>query len=219
MRVHAVDIRSGKYIMSDRTSHPLAPISTRSCYLNNVVSLPKWNEELALHSPLSTFASTDSIILLEILDKRTPLNNSRTIKQKKTLQRVAWCFLRPVGEDGVINYGYPTDWNASKSVTAKEKRLAREKREKEDNDVVADASIASRSDSQGSGSDSVDRKHSLQLYAFQEDSVLEQLQRRVNGWSDYANIVPLTTEASSLEDIPESYIQWRRRVLVKIPGE
>lgn len=62
-----------------KESHPQVPLQTKSCSMSahNSHNTIRWNEDIVLNAPLSSIISNSSLLLLEILDTRTPLNNSK----------------------------------------------------------------------------------------------------------------------------------------------
>ncbi len=230
VRVHSVDLKTGRYVLLKETQ-PLCPVQTKSCSLNSQAAVPHWNEDILLDAPLAPFVRTSTLILFELLDTKAPLNNSKTSKPKKTFERVAWAFLKPLGDGNSVNFGYPQEWNAkSKDGDASDKPKNKFKFGRKDkNDDSNEHESGKGDEGDDNDDDAKDKKnvittdtevhllHVLQLYAFQHDNPLEQLQRSVNDWSSFSSAPPSSLNVT-IQDVPESYVQWRRRVLQKIPG-
>ena len=74
VKIHLVDIRSGRYLRMKKTAYAIPPLITKSCFLKDISALPSWDQDIIVDAPFSAVASPNTLILLEILDTRTPLN-------------------------------------------------------------------------------------------------------------------------------------------------
>ena len=224
VRIHTVDLRSGRYVLPKET-HCLAPVETKSCYLSSTSTAPHWNENIQLQAPLTLFFNANTLILFELLDIKIPLKNNKSNKSKRALQRIAWAFIRPFGDDKTVNFGYPHQWDRD-SLTKDENSYDKGKfkmgggngKESTNGNILNENEDGSKEIKAQVLCQEVHNTQSLQLYSFHEDNILEGLQRKFNGWNEFQSYIPLQIGSPMYDDVPETYIQWRRRILKKIPG-
>ena len=219
IRIHTVNLESGEYVLL-KEAHSLSPVESKSCTLCSTSTIPYWDESIQLHAPLSLFCKPSTLILFELLDTKKPIGNSKNGRSKICLQRIAWAFLRPLGDNKTVNFGYPCEWDKV-LVTREDNEEDRLRIEKEkgaicENTISTNGTYKEKEKLEFQKE--VYTSHALQLYSFQDDNMLEALQRKVNGWNHFQTSIPMDIGSLSLDDVPESYVQWRRHVLNKAPG-
>jgi hypothetical protein len=230
VRIHLVNIETGKYIRSTKRSNASCrPVSSHIAIRNETLSDDWiWKDRLVFDSTFSEAVSKEHIILFELLDIKSslralgvkhPEHNSTTNKKVK---RIAWAFLLPVGGDGSkenperLNVGSLSEWgSAANAITSqKSSRQSSRRGEKaaettveEEDDKLAESMAKSTVSSEGSH----DIHLHLQLHAYRLDGMVESLQRGSLGWAAFSDNPALDTDAAYPYLIPEVYMQWRRR--------
>ncbi|XP_073968469.1 jouberin-like isoform X2 [Rhodnius prolixus] len=93
VRLHVMDLTSGKYKKSALGKMDIQPVNTSPFdYKEQRSTMPTWEEDLFVLEPLAHIVSVGTMLIFEVADSQNE-------------EVIAWAFLKPVAANGALNAG------------------------------------------------------------------------------------------------------------------